>query len=370
MVLKMRERNDWFLGMMKDLYGDALSFPNLNYQNQRTKITVRCNIHNVEYAAWPTNLTQGRKSCPRCAGILTCADFIEKARKTHSLKYNYDKVRFVNTTTKVTVTCPEHGDWEVKPVVHYNDGSGCPKCALENNHLNIGSFIKKAQTVHGHIYDYSKVAISKNTDVITIKCPHHGYFDQPARAHLAGHKCKRCSINGTKHTLEKFIAMAKEIHGSTYDYSRAEYVNSKTKLTVLCKYHGEFYIKPNTHIGQRTGCPRCRESYGERLVAKYLDEFGIVFKKEFSLKDNKYRFDFYLPDYRVLIEFHGIQHYEPVERFGGLDGHLAVIRRDIAKMRLAHENNMTLIVLNHKDLSGNKLFDNLKKELIKLNIIS
>ena len=372
MVLKM-SRNDRakaFLERMRRLYGDTLIFPDLNYISNRKKVSVRCAIHNVDYTAWPTNLSSGRKGCPACGPKLTLRDFIERARKTHGNKYNYDKVEFVNTTTKVTVTCPIHGDWSVKPVVHYNDGSGCPGCALDNNHLNKATFIDKAKMVHGDRYDYSNVIVRTNRDVVKIICPTHGEFEQAARSHIAGYKCRQCMIEASRSSLKEFIKKAREVHGDTYDYSQAVYVNSKTKLTVLCKHHGPFKIIPNSHIMSKTGCPRCRESYGERLIANCLTELGLNFKKEYSFKGSKYRFDFYLPGHNVLIEFHGIQHYLPVERFGGADGHFATVVRDIAKTVLAQKKNIPLLVFNYEDLLSDKLISNLKKELAKLKVIS
>ena len=71
-----------------------------------------------------------------------------------------------------------------------------------------------------------------------------------------------------------------------------------------------------------------------------------------------------------MIEFHGVQHYAPVERFGGMEGYLDTVRRDYQKLCLVAERNIPLIVLNHTDLAEEKLFDNLENELIKLNIIS
>ena len=372
MVLKM-SRNDrakLFLGRMNRLFGDTLSFPDLNYISNRHKVSVRCNIHNITYAAWPTNLSSGRRGCPDCGPKLTLRDFIEKARKVHGNKYNYDKVEFVNTTTKVIVTCPHHGDWSVKPVAHYHVGSGCPGCALDKNHLNTVTFINRARQVHGDHYDYSKATVNKNTDIVKIVCPIHGEFEQAARSHLAGYKCRQCTVENSRSSLTEFIKKAKHVHGNIYDYSQAVYINSKTKLTVICNHHGPFKIIPNSHITSKTGCPRCRESYGERLIAKYLSELNIVFKKEYSFKGSKYRFDFYLPNHNVLIEFHGIQHYIPVEKFGGVDGHFATVTRDFAKLILAKKKNIPLLVFSYEDLLNDKLIDNLKEELSKLNIVS
>ena len=42
---------------------------------------------------------------------LTFKDFLEHAHKAQGDRYTYDHVKYVNTTTKVLVTCPIHGDF-------------------------------------------------------------------------------------------------------------------------------------------------------------------------------------------------------------------------------------------------------------------
>jgi hypothetical protein len=64
-----------------------------------------------------------------------------KFRETHGDKYDYSKVEYVNTMTKVEVVCPEHGSWWVVPNNHKR-GSGCPKCSLIRNG------IKKKEEMH------------------------------------------------------------------------------------------------------------------------------------------------------------------------------------------------------------------------------
>jgi len=60
----------------------------------------------------------------------------------------------------------------------------------------------------------------------------------------------------TKLTTEEFIQKAKAVHGDKCDYSKAVYVNSKTKVCIVCPKHGEFWKRPDTHL-QRHGCPKC-----------------------------------------------------------------------------------------------------------------
>jgi hypothetical protein len=57
------------------------------------------------------------------------ADFINKAHAVHDRKYNYAKVFYVDTVTKVTIICSEHGEFEQRPAKHLA-GHGCAECGL------------------------------------------------------------------------------------------------------------------------------------------------------------------------------------------------------------------------------------------------
>ena len=59
-------------------------------------------------------------------------DFKNKSNNKHNFKYNYDKSIYVNNFTKLIITCPKHGDFTQKPITHYIQGCGCPKCGKES----------------------------------------------------------------------------------------------------------------------------------------------------------------------------------------------------------------------------------------------
>ena len=59
-----------------------------------------------------------------------------------------------------------------------------------------------------------------------------------------------------KLTTEEFIRKAREVHGDRYDYSKVEYVNSTTKVCIICKVHGEFWQAPKNHL-KSNGCHMC-----------------------------------------------------------------------------------------------------------------
>lgn len=121
--------------------------------------------------------------------------------------------------------------------------------------LTTKEFIEKAKIVHGDKYDYSKTVYTSSRDKVCIICPIHGEFWQKANEHLRGHGCDKCG--GTyRLDTDEFIRRAKLVHGNKYDYSKTVYVNSNTKVCIICKEHGEFWQMPHAHLGG-SGCPKC-----------------------------------------------------------------------------------------------------------------
>lgn len=83
-----------------------------------------------------------------------------------------------------------------------------------------------------------------------------------------------------KLTKEEFIKGCIEKHGDRYDYSLVDYINISSKITLVCKEHGEFIqIAKNHKDGQ--GCPIC----SGRIIldkSKYLEKFNTN-KYDYSL---------------------------------------------------------------------------------------
>jgi Zn ribbon nucleic-acid-binding protein len=73
-------------------------------------------------------------------------------------------------------------------------------------------------------------------------------------------------------TTEEFIQKAKAVHGNKYDYSKAEYVNYRTRLLIICPKHGEFLQRPDIHL-QGKGCYECGQERRALFHTKSLDQF-------------------------------------------------------------------------------------------------
>lgn len=74
-------------------------------------------------------------------------------------------------------------------------------------------------------------------------------------------------------TKQQFIANAKVLHGNKYDYSQVKYVNNSTPVTIICKVHGTFQQKPNSHVDAKCGCPICGDTKGRISKRLTTEEF-------------------------------------------------------------------------------------------------
>lgn len=286
--------------------------------------------------------------------VLSLDQFIEKARKKHSNKYNYSKVNYIRGDKKVTIICPDHGEFEQTPGNHLA-GRGCIKCRNEyNSKFNLFTteqFIKRSKVIHNNKYDYSKSIYSGKRNLINIICPVHGEFSQLAGNHLQGRGCSKCHFDNKKLTTEQFIERANKVHNNKYIYSKVIYKGCFNKLNILCPIHGEFEQVSNYHL-QGNGCPKCDSSKGENIIRSLLDKHNIQYIQEYRIPDQiyKFRYDFYLQELNVLIEFHGKQHFKPIEYFGGIETFNYIRKNDLFKKELAKLSNIPLIEFNYKHL--------------------
>jgi hypothetical protein len=232
-------------------------------------------------------------------------EFIIKAKEVHGDKYNYSLVDYVNNNTKVKIICPEHGVFEQAPVNHLS-GKGCKYCGGTAK-FDKTLFIIKAKEVHGDRYDYSLVDYVNNSTKVKIICPEHGVFEVTPNNHTSKkHNCKKCSIS--VYDTGSFILKANEVHGYRYDYSLVDYVNNNTKIKIICSEHGVFEQIPMSHLIGRgcNKCVNNGVSKAEKEIFEFINSLGIdVIENDTSVLDGK-ELDIYIPSHNLAIEYNGL----------------------------------------------------------------
>ena len=358
-----------FINKAREVHGDKYDYAKVEYINSQTKVRIICPKHG-EFWQTPAEHLRGR-GCPKCSGKFKFnkSEFIKKAREVHGNKYDYSKVEYVNIKTKVCIICPKHGEFWQTPASHLN-GNGCPNCYKESRPSTTKEFINKAREIHGDKYDYSKVKYVRSNTKVCIICPEHGEFWQRPANHLNGQECPKCAIESSKEsrtsTTEDFINKAREVHGNKYDYSKVNYMNNHTKVCIICPDHGEFWQTPNNHL-RGMGCPKCNSSKLESEIRLMLNEQGIKYKcRERKIPCLKgLELDFYIPNKNIAIECQGMQHFKPVEIFGGEEAFKYTIENDSKKRKLCKENGIRLLYYSNLGIEyPYKVFED-KKELLK-----
>ena len=220
---------------------------------------------------------------------LTNNTFKIKGNLVHTNFYDYSLVNYINGITEVEIICPLHGVFKQVPKTHLS-GHGCPECGEIRRHnklrYNEEIFIKKANKKHNLEYDYSLVDYIDSETKVKIICKKHGIFEQKPNNHIQGQKCPKCQ-NNLKSTIEIFINKANVIHSNKYKYPSNDYINNKIEVDIKCPIHGIFSQRPDVHL-QGQGCPYCNESKGEKLIKKILENNNINFNIQKRFKDCKY----------------------------------------------------------------------------------
>ena len=266
---------------------------------------------------------------------LNTKEFIEKANLTHNNLYDYSISEYTGTSNHIDIICKIHGCFKQSAYSHMN-GQGCPYC--KKNRIIVEDLLNKYRKIHNNKYDYSKVKYTGCSENIEIMCPIHGTFFQKAIYHQK-HGCPKCGNVYRKNTTD-FMSEAKIIHNGKYNYDKSIYVNNKTKLLIECVKHGYFTQSPNSHLKGR-GCPICKESTGEKIIRNYLQENKIVYEPQYKI--NNFLFDFYLPEYNLIVEYDGIQHFQPISIFGGEEQYQKQIIVDNKKNELCLLSRIKLL---------------------------
>jgi hypothetical protein len=295
---------DDFIRRSRSVHVDIYDYSKAVVSTSRGRVTIVCLKHG-DFEQIAMNHLRGM-GCPECAVEFRATKrrkpfdlFISQAVKTHGQKYSYEKVIYKDSGSSITISCPDHGDFMQMAEVHLR-GAGCPKCGVVKasaaQRFTSEEFIKRSKVKHGNKFDYSLVEYSNSKSRVTIICPSHGPFRQEAGSHLHGRGCKKCADadNGQKRRIsfKYFVAEALKVHGDTYDYPDQEYLGGDKKLEIICRKHGVFYQRGESHLlGMR--CVKCAKLSSALLrrsdTKSFITRAETVHGKRYNYRDTVYK---------------------------------------------------------------------------------
>ena len=273
----------------------------------------------------------------------TNAEWLIEVKKLVKDEYTFLD-EYINKETKIAVVHSLCGKtYKVAPGAFLR-GNRCPYCR-SNRRKTTDEFKKEVYQLVGDEYtvisDYT--GHHKPISLKHEKCKR--VYSVAPSDFLKGRRCKQCHFDECMKTNQEWLDQVKELAGDDYTFlERYKGDNVKIKYKHVCGHIHK--VTPNNFING-TRCTACKESIGEANVRRFLTEAGMLFESQKSFKDlvveKQLSYDFFLPNYNILLEFQGEQHYRPITFFGGEKAFKKQCVRDELKRSYAKEKGLKVI---------------------------
>lgn len=224
----------------------------------------------------------------------TTEQFVSELKEIFKNKpFSFDKVVYTGARDYVTLTCNLHGDWRAM-ATNLQQGKGCRGCRTDKvadaRRKDKEHFEQKSKKIHGDTYDYSDVVYVNNTKNVAIKCKEHGVFFQQPIAHYAGSGCTKCVKRLVKTLSDVKSHLDDELLNlwSFVGLDDSSDVFMTTKVTVLCKKHGETFDTNFGSLSNRRSC--CDLTKNVLLSTSQLSYFSDYVGKMSAVHNNKYSY--------------------------------------------------------------------------------
>ena len=335
------------------------------YVNSKTNILTECKKCGYIWDANPNSLLIGTQ-CPKCAGVMrkTNEEFIKQLRNINSDITPLDD--YIDSKSKISCKCNKcNYEWLVTPDALINSKTGCPNCngGIKNTHED---FVERMKNVNHNIKILGRY--NNSSTKILCKCKICSYeWNSLPTSLLNNHGCPNCDTNRKRKTHDEFMHEISNINPNINILDL--YTGINNKILCECNICGNKWKPTPDSLLRGHGCPICNKSCGENNINNYLVSKNInfiqqqTFDKLIGVGGRKLSYDFYLPKFNVLIEYNGIQHYEPVEYFGGERQFKIQQEHDKRKRKYAEDNKIKLIEISYLDIDNIEII--LESQLFK-----
>lgn len=367
------------------------------YVNANTKIKFKCLKHNLIFESLPCNILKGH-------GCKLCGKEKQSKSQTKSQEIFIKQIEIINPDitiigeytgykTKLKTICNKDGyEWNIEPYKLLG-GSKCPVCQnkkvmigvndIATTRPDIARLFKNQEDIHKYVAGsehYVDVVCPDCKSDVNIRITNLSRFGLSCPV-CHGNKYGRNRVRNNywnKDTLSEFL------DNNARGYKVIDFISIKQKsgsvkkVYIKCpneKHEPYWSYMKNIIDGYR--CQKCvaesSSSKGELKAIEIFKNNNISYIPQHKFSDCKDRyvlpFDFYLPDYNLIIEIMGEQHEHPVEIFGGEEQFKIQIFHDKIKRDYLHKNNIHILDIWYYDFKNmEQIIINKINELINIKI--
>lgn len=336
------------------------------YNSITDKMKFQCSCGSIFYTTWKEfrNKKFPKQCCNKCGRRKKYV-----SNKTDMIKIITDYL--IDNNYKCTLLSTEYLGCDKKLLFKCNCGNTfecswsnikkicglCKKCSLKNKSLNTQKTLNELQKQVDSIYNNNEyVVLDRNSKYIDVRHNKCGNSFLIKISHfINGQGCKYCNKeNNTHGALSNEIFLERvSIYSNDFEFL-SKYKNNHTPINILhkkCKK--ELQITPQHIYDRGIYCKYCDGSKGEQRISNYLDTYKILYYSQFVFDDCKnakpLRFDFYIPNYNICIEYQGEQHYTPIEIFGGEKAFKKQKENDNIKRAFCKNNKLLLVEISFNE---------------------
>jgi hypothetical protein len=336
------------------------------------KVWWKCSVaSDHRWEAWIQNRVRGA-TCPCCCNRKTVPSNCLSTTHPHlaSQWSCKNEIKPTDITAgynkKAWWMCNKGHTWQSAVNSRTRDGDGCPFCsglkATPKNNLAV-RFPKITKE-----WDHNKNNLSPDQLLpnsmkrVWWKCEkskEHSWQTTPNNRVSKNHPCPYCAgkkADSTTSLLAKYPNICKE-----WDYEKNSIKPedllpySHKKVWWVCNKNQthRWLASPLNRTGKnKTRCPYCYSSSGEKLIHNYLLQTTTTFSREHRISKCRNKkplpFDFAILEPCLgLIEFQGKQHYEMIEMYDGEEGYQKRILHDQIKRDYCKANNIPLLEVRY-----------------------
>lgn len=379
--------------------GDML--PNGNLVKVSPYIQIKHKYCGNIYEVQVNNFINRGQRCTKCCGSYenSFAHHIEQElkldindvwdfEKNKVSPYYISKGSDKETIGRVWIKCQEkdyHGSYEIS-CDNFLNGQKCGYC---NSRIKVhpldsfGQYLKDDGLLHlwSDKNTVDPFTISKSTGKkVWMLCDKHDYHNDyggyliQCYSFVNGIKCGYCNPRGkapTAHIKDSFgyhhFDKVMNWHPDNNISPFRVAPNSNKKYKFICETCGYEWSSTLSNISNGKWCTQCKSSKGEKKISEWLRRNNIkyeiekMFDRLVGLSGGNLRYDFYLPDYNLLIEYDGIQHYKWTKGMMTREDFKKLQHHDKLKNEYAKNNNIKLIRIPHSKF-GN--IENILKDYV------
>lgn len=307
------------------------------YIDTHKTVQLMCHVGHTYWQA-PSDLYR-TSGCSHCRGLTKEASEI-KFRKYVQDKGGVITGEYINNCTKVSVVCDKGHNFAIAPSNTLR-GGWCSKCAGTCPKQAAEKFMRNVVLMRGTIIgDY----VNCETKV-AVQCEFEHVFNMSPGHIGKGAWCPECQGHCPIAAERKF----REVVAKRGGMMIGQYINSYTKIDVVCAKGHEFKISQGNAVFNGLWCKVCgqSETHGERAIREYLVSKSISYDTEVTFDwypNGRYDFSFKHNNMEFLVEFDGGQHFSYVHYFHKNEERFNRARqRDINKSKAAMINGYHLI---------------------------